>query len=108
MYRNESLSNALKFTTKGSIRVIIERYDNSDKIIVKINDTGIGIHPEMLPKLFTKFATKSDTGGTGLGLFISKSVSNVQWTDDHNWKFSHTYFGPTGLSYRLEKKPELY
>jgi hypothetical protein len=33
-----------------------------------------GIHLDVLPKLFTKFATKSDTSGTGLGLFISKSI----------------------------------
>ena len=71
---NNLLSNAFKFTTKGSIRVVIDRYVNSNKIIVKIKDTGIGMHPDILPKLFTKFATKSDTGGTGLGLFISKSI----------------------------------
>ncbi|MFL6329996.1 MAG: sensor histidine kinase, partial [Nitrososphaeraceae archaeon] len=33
-----------------------------------------GIDSEILPRLFTKFATKSDIGGTGLGLFISKSI----------------------------------
>ena len=71
---NNLLSNAFKFTTKGSIRVTISRNDNNNKIIVKVKDTGIGIHPDILPKLFTKFATKSDTGGTGLGLFISKSI----------------------------------
>lgn len=71
---NNLLDNASKFTTKGNIRVTIDRYANSNKIIVKVKDTGIGIHPDMLPKLFTKFATKSDTGGTGLGLFISKSI----------------------------------
>jgi two-component system sensor histidine kinase VicK len=40
---------------------------------VSIKDTGTGIDPRMLPRLFTKFATKSNTG-TGLGLFISKSI----------------------------------
>ena len=38
-----------------------------------MKDTGSGIHEEILPKLFTKFATKSDKG-TGLGLFISKNI----------------------------------
>ncbi|MFL6459992.1 MAG: ATP-binding protein, partial [Nitrososphaeraceae archaeon] len=33
-----------------------------------------GIDREILPKLFTKFASKAETGGTGLGLFISKSI----------------------------------
>src|ERR687897_676854 len=49
--------------------------NNSNKVIVSIKDTGIGIDSEILPKLFTKFATKSPMeGGTGLGLFISKSI----------------------------------
>ena len=39
-----------------------------------MKDTGTGIHQEILPNLFTKFATKSMTGGTGLGLFISKKI----------------------------------
>ena len=42
-----------------------------------IKDTGTGIHHEVLPKLFTKFATKTMTGGTGLGLFISKSIIEI-------------------------------
>ena len=70
------LSNAVKFTTDGSITVIAEKKDKDDNfILLSIHDTGTGIDSEMLPKLFTKFATKSQTdGGTGLGLFISKSI----------------------------------
>jgi signal transduction histidine kinase len=71
------LNNAIKFTDEGSITVIVERKDNSnnDEIVVSIKDTGRGIDSEILPKLFTKFATKSTTeGGTWLGLFISKSI----------------------------------
>jgi signal transduction histidine kinase len=71
------LNNAIKFTDEGSITVIVERKDNSnnDEIVVSIKDTGTGIDSEILPKFFTKFATKSTTeGGTGLGLFISKSI----------------------------------
>jgi signal transduction histidine kinase len=69
------LSNAVKFTNDGSITVIAEKKDKDDNfILLSIRDTGIGIDSEMLPKLFTKFATKSQTGGTGLGLFISKSI----------------------------------
>ena len=67
------LSNAIKFTTKekGTINVTAEKKDS--KAIFTIKDTGQGIDPEILPKLFTKFATKSSSG-TGLGLFISKSI----------------------------------
>jgi light-regulated signal transduction histidine kinase (bacteriophytochrome) len=45
----------------------------SDKVQVTVKDIGIGIHPEIFAKLFSKFVTKSDRG-TGLGLFISKSI----------------------------------
>jgi signal transduction histidine kinase len=65
------LSNAIKFTKEGSIRVAIEKKDT--EVVVSIKDAGTGIDPEILPRLFTKFATKSTTG-TGLGLFISKSI----------------------------------
>jgi signal transduction histidine kinase len=75
------LNNAVKFTDEGSITIIVERKkinnnNNSNKVIVSIKDTGTGIDSEILPKLFTKFATKSPIaeGGTGLGLFISKSI----------------------------------
>ena len=68
------LSNAIKFTDDGSVTVVVESKDNDNNTVISIKDTGTGIHPEMLPKLFTKFATKSQTGGTGLGLFISKSI----------------------------------
>jgi signal transduction histidine kinase len=67
------LSNSIKFTnSEGSISVRSEKKDSF--VIVSVKDTGTGIDPEILPKLFTKFATKSQTSGTGLGLFISKSI----------------------------------
>jgi signal transduction histidine kinase len=53
----------------------ISRLGKKEKaeVIVSVKDTGIGIDPQMIPKLFSKFATKS-FDGTGLGLFISKSM----------------------------------
>ena len=66
------LNNAIKFTEKGIITVIVERKEN--EILVSIKDTGIGINPEILPKLFTKFTMIPSIGGTGLGLFISKNI----------------------------------
>ncbi len=65
------LSNAIKFTKKGTIRVTEEVKDG--KALVSIKDTGQGIDPEIFLRLFSKFAAKSETG-TGLGLFISKSI----------------------------------
>jgi two-component system sensor histidine kinase VicK len=71
------LNNAIKFTeqTSGDVYVATEEMEKADQeiVVVTIRDTGIGIDPEILPRLFTKFATKSNTG-TGLGLFICKSI----------------------------------
>ncbi|MBV9175787.1 MAG: HAMP domain-containing histidine kinase [Nitrososphaeraceae archaeon] len=74
------LNNAVKFTSAeggGTISIILEVKNKNDnyqeEVIVRIKDTGIGIASEIMPRLFTKFATKSEKG-TGLGLFISKSI----------------------------------
>jgi two-component system, OmpR family, sensor histidine kinase VicK len=65
------LGNAIKFTKEGTICIITEDKDN--QVVVSVKDTGTGIHPEILPRLFSKFVTKSFQG-TGLGLFICKSI----------------------------------
>jgi two-component system, OmpR family, sensor histidine kinase VicK len=89
------LDNALKFTQEGTVTVsIIERKDEGDgagggeaEVVVSIKDTGTGIDPELMPRLFTKFATKS-YHGTGLGLFISKSIIEAHdgkmWAENNN------------------------
>jgi signal transduction histidine kinase len=66
------LSNALKFTDEGTISVSVESKD--EQAVVSVKDNGQGIDHSILPRLFTKFASKSEIGGTGLGLFISKSI----------------------------------
>jgi signal transduction histidine kinase len=68
------LSNALKFTAEGTISIVSNVNDN--EAIITIRDTGQGIDPDILPKLFSKFTTKSFSG-TGLGLFISKNIVEV-------------------------------
>ena len=67
------ISNAIKFTEEGTISISVERKDGQ-VVIVNVKDNGQGIDSSILPKLFTKFASKSQTGGTGLGLFISKNI----------------------------------
>ena len=84
------LNNAFNFTNDGSITVIVERKKNNtndNEILASIKDTGTGIPQEMLPKLFTKFATKSMSGGTGLGLFISKSI--IEMHGGRIWAFNN-------------------
>jgi signal transduction histidine kinase len=71
------LSNAAKFTPVGTISIVSHLSRNpglkNNEAIISVNDNGQGIDPDILPKLFSKFATKSFSG-TGLGLFISKSI----------------------------------
>ena len=71
------LNNAIKFTeeTRGDVYVTAEEKEKADQkvVVVTIKDRGIGIDAEISPRLFTKFATKSNTG-TGLRLFICKSI----------------------------------
>ena len=89
------LANAVKFTNEGAIRIAAEK--NNGEILVSIKDTGTGIDPEILPRLFTKFVTKPETGGTGLGLFISKSIVEAHggsiWAENNtDGKGSTFYF----------------
>jgi two-component system sensor histidine kinase VicK len=68
------MNNAIKFTHEGIITVITKKEEEeNNEITVSIKDTGSGIDPEIMPRLFSKFATKSLTG-TGLGLFISQNI----------------------------------
>ena len=76
-------SNALKFTKENDIIYVNLEQKNIDSrknFIVSIKDTGSGIDPEIFPRLFTKFATKSEKG-VGLGLFICKNI-----VEAHNGK----------------------
>ena len=65
------LSNAVKFTKQRTVYISADNKDG--QTIVSVKDTGSGIDPEIMSRLFTKFTSKSQTG-TGLGLFISKSI----------------------------------
>jgi len=65
------VTNAVRFTKHGNILLSVTK--NKKEIVISVKDTGQGIDPEVMPRLFSKFATKSITG-TGLGLFISKSI----------------------------------
>ena len=75
------LSNALKFTDRGS--VILEAKElNNDRLVITVRDTGIGIAPEDIPYIFEEFRQIDQTvtrrhAGTGLGLAITKRLVQI-------------------------------
>ena len=81
-------SNANKFTEKGTVTIAAQpqRLDGSDGITIAVTDTGIGMTPEQMGKLFQEFsqassATASKYGGTGLGLTISRRFCQMMGGD---------------------------
>ena len=79
------LSNAVKFTNKGIVKLItIVNKINEDQVSVgfEVNDTGIGMTPEQVKKIFDPFvqadsSTSRNYGGTGLGLMITSNLVNL-------------------------------
>jgi signal transduction histidine kinase len=108
------INNAIKFTKEGTVTVtttsnsIIKRKEaerdtgegedgggaaeEEEEVVIAVKDTGTGIDPELMPRLFTKFATKSYQG-TGLGLYISKSIIEAHggkmWAENNNLDRKH-------------------
>lgn len=75
------IDNAIKYTPKGSVSVRLSRNKKSNKIVIAVADTGMGIDKDTLPTLFTKFTRAKDANkvnviGTGLGLYIVREIVN--------------------------------
>jgi len=77
------LNNSVKFTKEGTILTTVKEGMDQQRheLIVSVKDTGIGIDPDILPKLFSKFV-KSHRG-TGLGLYICKAI--IEAHDGRIW-----------------------
>jgi len=80
------ISNAIKYTEEGSVRVRMRRVDR--KAMIEVEDTGIGMDQEEVEQLFTRFFQADGgytrrAGGTGLGLFIAKAI-----VDEHDGEIS--------------------
>jgi signal transduction histidine kinase len=88
------IGNATKFTKSGTI-TIKATTNQPDMVVVSIRDTGSGIDQTIMPRLFSKFATNSESG-TGLGLFISKNIieahQGMMWAQNNEDGSGATFF----------------
>ena len=97
VFRN-IIENAIKFTDKGKIEVILDETILSYKICIK--DTGIGIDSQYLSALFepfTKFNNNQYSKGLGLGLFIARKI-----IEDHKGEITVNSELGQGCDFRIE------
>ncbi|MGE3106955.1 MAG: ATP-binding protein [Phycisphaerales bacterium] len=76
------VSNAIKFTDAGEVRVVLGHDAGSSMLRVTVTDTGIGMTPEQVGRLFKPFSQADETtsrrfGGTGLGLCITRHIAEA-------------------------------
>ncbi len=111
------LGNAVKFTKEGEISVKVKRiYTDSKDVIIEfaITDTGIGLKPEQIEKLFQSYTQASDStsreyGGTGLGLAISKQLvelmgGKISVTSEFGKGSTFTFFVTNSSQKVVEKR----
>lgn len=72
--------NAIKFTEEGGIRIDVQYKKGTNTLVIRVIDTGLGMTPEQQSKIFSAFTQADNTtsrkfGGTGLGLYLSKSLA---------------------------------
>lgn len=104
------LENAIRYNTEnGEVTVKIDRVQDKPFVVISVKDTGIGVPPDAIGKLFTKFyradnALKSQTEGSGLGLYIAKGI--VLAHGGQIWAESELNRGTT-ISFTLPTDPNL-
>lgn len=81
---NNLLSNAVKFTSQGQVSVVFRRDTavSGDRLRIQVTDTGIGMSPEIIQRVFEPFSqahasTAREYGGTGLGLTIARRLIDM-------------------------------
>lgn len=98
---NNLVSNAIKFTQVGSINIEVSLINKENQVKFSVEDTGIGIAPYEMERLFKSFSQVDSSitrkfGGTGLGLAISKSLvelmGGTMWVESEKGKGSIFYF----------------
>jgi len=104
------VDNAICYTKQGSIKVVVEFQKDKNSILFSVADTGIGVPKDQQKRLFNRFfrsstAVKTETEGTGLGLFIAKNIVEAHggkiWFETEEDKGS-TFFFTLPISRRKE------
>jgi signal transduction histidine kinase len=97
------IENSVKFISKEQGECVIsiktekkKNIDSSKIVVVRIKDTGSGIDMDILPRLFTKFSSKSFQG-TGVGLYISKNI--IEAHGGQIWAENNTEDGKSGATF---------
>lgn len=94
------VDNAIKYTPKGGIHIWLSA-NQADKALISISDTGVGIHPDVIPKLFQKFTRAPDASqtnilGTGLGLYVARKMIEAHngriWAESAGQGKGSTFF----------------
>jgi len=104
------IENAIRYNVEnGEVTVKVDKMQDKPYVVVSVKDTGIGIPPESMEKLFNKFyradnAMKLQTEGSGLGLYIAKGIVNAH--GGQIWAESELNRGTT-ISFALPTDPNL-
>ena len=104
------LENSIRYNVEnGEVTVKVDKMQDKPYVVVSVKDSGIGIPPEAMEKLFNKFyradnAIKRQTEGSGLGLYISKGIVNAH--GGQIWAESELNRGTT-ISFALPTDPNL-
>jgi len=101
------VGNAAKFTEEGRITVTTRLDEKSEEAMVSVADTGPGIDLGILPKLFTRFVAKSESG-TGLGLYLSKSIVEAHggkiWAENNSGGKGATFYFTIPVSQKRSRQ----
>jgi two-component system sensor histidine kinase ChiS len=98
---NNLVSNAVKFTSEGYVRITAQHVPDERVVTVSVEDTGIGIAPEHIEVIFERFrqvdgSSSRRAGGTGLGLNITKRLVEMHggriWVESELGKGSRFSF----------------
>ena len=99
------VSNAIHYANREQARIIVRTSVLKNKVMIEVEDNGMGIKPEALPRIFERFyrvesSRNRNDGGSGLGLAIVKHIMEAH---SENISVESTYLEGTKFQFMLEK-----